>query len=162
MALADLELLDYWLQQPHFARWILEDSTIEEELSTAREAIEGWDPTAVLIVELDGRAVGWCQVYRWWDYPDEAANYDARQGEIGFDYGIGEPDAVGNGVGSGMIAALVAYVRAEHPGASMLVGPSAANAASCRVLAKNGFELVDTRDIPGEDNANPIALYRLI
>ena len=113
------------------------------------------------MVESDGRTIGWAQWYGWWDYPGEAADMDAMPDEVGIDYGIGEPDCIGRGVGTALIAALVAHVRAERPGVSILTGPSAANAASCRVLEKNGFGLEDVRDMPGEPNASPLALYRL-
>ncbi|MDT4997191.1 MAG: aminoglycoside 6-N-acetyltransferase [Pseudonocardiales bacterium] len=161
MRLADLELLRRWLGYPHFARWFLQDSTVAAELADNRAAIEGGDPTVVLIVQEDGRDVGWCQWYRWWDYPEEASAYGALLGEVGIDYGIGEPDCIGRGLGTALIAELVAVARRAEPGTSILVGPSAANLASCRVLAKNGFIPVGVRDIPGEPNASPLALYRL-
>jgi len=161
MAVADLALFESWLRRPHFAHWFLQDSTIETELESNRAAITGADPTHALIVGVAGRDVGWAQYYRWWDHPEEAAEYEALPDEVGIDYGIGEPDLIGVGVGTRVIAALVALVDEVAPGASVLVAPSAANAASCRVLAKNGFELVDVRDMPGEPNASPLALYRL-
>jgi len=157
----DLPTFESWLHEPHFGRWFLQDATIEEELADNRNAIRGDDPAVVLIVELDGRSIGWCQWYSWWDYPTEAAEYDAAPAELGIDYGIGDPLLVGRGVGSQLIATLVERVREARPAASILSGPSAANRASCAVLEKNGFVLVDTRDIPSEPNASPIALYRL-
>lgn len=161
MVEADLLIFERWLHEPHFATWFLLDSTVEEELTSNRESIATGRPTVALMADVDGRTIGWAQWYGWWDYPDEAAAMDALPGEVGIDYGIGEPDCVGRGLGTALIAALVAHVRAERPGASILTGPSAANAASCRVLEKNGFTLVDVRDMPGEPNASPLALYRL-
>ena len=161
MTEADLALFESWLHRPHFARWFLPDSTIEAELESNRAAITGADPTHLLIVRVGDRDVGWAQYYRWADYPQEAAKYDAGPAELGIDYGIGEPDLIGIGLGTRLIAALLALLAELRPGAAILVGPSAANVASCRVLEKNGFELVDVRDMPGEPNASPLALYRL-
>lgn len=157
----DLVLFESWLHRPHFARWFLADSTIEAELESNRAAITGVDPTQVLIVEFGCRDIGWAQYYRWWDYPEEGGKYGALPDELGIDYGIGEADLIGIGVGTRLIAGLVELLDAVAPGASILVGPSAANVASCRVLEKNGFEFVDVRDMPGEPNASPLALYRL-
>jgi aminoglycoside 6'-N-acetyltransferase len=157
----DMRLFETWLHRPHFARWFLPDSTIEDELASNRDAITGADPTRVFMVRIGDRDVGWAQYYRWSDYPDEAAKYDAGPGDVGIDYGIGEPDLIGVGVGTRLIAGLVAVLTEVHPGRPILVGPSAANAASCRVLEKNGFVRVGVRDMPGEPNASPLALYRL-
>jgi len=161
MTMADLGVFERWLHEPHFARWFLPDSTIEAELASNRSAIRGDEPTAVLIAGLDGADIGWCQWYRWWDYEEEAVEYGALPGEVGIDYGIGEPERIGHGIGTRLIAALLAHLRDAAPDASILVGPSAANVASCRVLEKNGFSLVDIRSMPGEPNASPLALYRL-
>lgn len=161
MTLDDLALLERWLHEPHFAQWFLQDSTIESELADNQAMITGEDPASALIVELGGSPVGWCQWYRWEWSPQWAAAYGAVQGEVGIDYGIGDPACIGRGVGTALIGALVRHVRTTEPGASVLTGPSAANTASRRVLEKNGFVLVDVRDIADEPNASPIALYRL-
>jgi aminoglycoside 6'-N-acetyltransferase len=161
MELADLRLLEGWLHEPHFAQWFLQDSTIESELADNRRAILGEDPATVLVAELDGRAIGWAQHYRYHDYPDEVAEYGALPGEVGIDYGIGDPRLIGRGVGTRLIAKLVEAVRASAPGASIMTAPSAANRASCRVLDKNGFRLVSVRAVASEPNASPLAFYRL-
>ena len=86
MTEADLALFESWLHRPHFARWFLPDSTIEAELESNRAAITGADPTHLLIVRVGDRDVGWAQYYRWADYPQEAAKYDAGPAELGIDY----------------------------------------------------------------------------
>jgi ribosomal protein S18 acetylase RimI-like enzyme len=122
---------------------------VREEADTA---------THPLIVTEGGRPIGWAQWYRWDDYPAEAEAVGAQTGDVGIDYGIGEPAATGRGVGRRMIAALVREVRRDQPGAGLLVGPAAANPASCAVLERNGFRLVEARPVATE---RPIALYRL-
>jgi RimJ/RimL family protein N-acetyltransferase len=161
MQLDDLEMFAGWLREPHFARWFLQDATAEEELADNRRAILGEEPATVLIAELDSRPIGWGQWYRWDAWPVAAQEYGALPGELGIDYGIGDPRCIGRGVGTSLVAALVRSARQSAPGASVLVGPSAANRASCAVLEKNGFVLVDVRDVAEEPNASPIALYRL-
>jgi hypothetical protein len=60
-----------------------------------------------------------------------------------------------------LIAALVEQVRCHYPGCGILVEPEAANAASRRVLERNGFELIDVRALAFEPNDQPMAIYRL-
>ena len=105
--------------------------------------------------------VGWCQWYRWDDYPGEARELGTRPGEVGLDYALGDPRAPGRGLGTAMIAALVREVRRHQPGCGVVVEPEAANAASRRVLERNGFELVDVRPLAFEDGDRPMAIYRL-
>ena len=163
MAEDDLPSIGAWLRLPHVARWWTPDTTAEEELSKYRLRIgpDGLTDTIMLTVLQDGRSIGWCQWYRWADYPDEEAAMAARAGEAGIDYAIGDPAWIGRGTGTELIAVLVAEIRSRHPGAGVLVGPDADNIASRRVLEKNGFELVEIRRVATEPSDAPIAIYRL-
>lgn len=157
MVTDDLPLARRWLAQPHVARWWSEP--IDEQLADFVRALDGRDPTDLAIAIVDATPVGLVQWYSWGDYPEEA-EYGALPGEVGIDYLIGSPDHVGRGVGTAIIAATVDEVRRHHPLAGILVSVDATNAASRRVLEKNGFVLVDERDLPGEPE--PLsALYRL-
>ena len=115
----------------------------------------------MLTVTWNGEPIGWCQWYRWADYPADADAMDAQPGEIGVDYAIGDVARVGKGVGTTLVATLVAEARRHHPGAGILTAPNAANSASRRVLEKNGFELVAVRPIATEPTDAPMAIYRL-
>lgn len=151
-----------WLREPHVARWFTPESSPERELEKYRRRIDGPIATTVMCtVELDGVPVGWCQWYRWKDYPEEAIAVGAREDEAGADYAIGDPDAVGHGVGTRMIRALVTEVRHHVPGAGFLVTPEAENRPSCRVLEKCGFRLVAGHPIRSEPHDRPMAIYRL-
>jgi len=164
MTEADLPLVRRWLHQPHVARWWLQDETAEQQLKEYADCVAGRDHsgTTLLIVVQPGHGpVGWCQWYRWDDTPDEARELGTDPDDIGFDYAIGDPGATGRGLGTRMIAALVKHVRQHHPGCGILVEPEAANAASRRVLERNGFELIDVRPLAFEPNDQPMAIYRL-
>lgn len=159
LAAADLPLIERWLNEPHIARWWLTASTVAQEIDAIRAYLAG-APMEVLVAERDATPVGWCQWYRWHEDPDEAAELGVEPGDVGIDYGIGEPTAVGHGVGTAMITALVRRVRHLAPGAAIVVEPDAENVASRRVLEKNGFELVDVRKLSFEiEDRN--AIYRL-
>jgi aminoglycoside 6'-N-acetyltransferase len=163
MAAADLPAVEAWLRLPHVARWWTPDTTAEAEIAKYRERVrpDSEPATHMLTVTLDGTPVGWCQWYRWADYPADAQAIGARGGEIGIDYAIGDPAQVGRGVGTALIAALTTEIRGRHPGAGILTGPDAANVASRRVLEKNGFHLVAVRPVATEPSDAPVAIYRL-
>ncbi|MGN6681548.1 MAG: GNAT family N-acetyltransferase [Streptosporangiaceae bacterium] len=134
----DLPRIAAWLRLPHVARWWTPDTTAEAELAKYRLRIgpDGLKDTIMLTVLQDGMPIGWCQWYRWADYPDDEAAIGARAGEAGMDYAIGDPSWSGRGTGTELIAVLVSEIRRQHPGAGMLVGPDAANTASRRVGEK--------------------------
>ena len=156
----DLPAVEGWLRRPHVARWWAKDVTVEVELANIADTVTGPSQTTILVVAEGGTDVGWCQWYRWSDYPDEARAMGAQPGEVGIDYAIGEPAAVGRGVGTALIRALVAEVRRHHAGAGVLVAPHAANLPSRRVLEKNGFVLVEVRPVATELSDDPMAIYR--
>jgi aminoglycoside 6'-N-acetyltransferase len=159
----DLPAVEAWLRRPHVARWWTPETTAEAVIAQYLQRIRGErdTQTILLMVTEGGGAIGWCQWYRWADYPAEAAAMKARDREIGIDYAIGDPSRIGRGLGSRLIAALVTEVRRRVPGAGLLVGPEAENSASRRVLEKNGFKLVAVRPVETEPNDRPIAIYRL-
>jgi aminoglycoside 6'-N-acetyltransferase len=158
----DLPSVDAWLHEPHVARWWTNTSP-EAEIADYRRRVAGRGAaaTVMLMITEDDRPVGWCQWYRWDRYPEEAEAMGALPAEVGIDYAIGEPTALRRGVGTEMVAALVAWVRRHEPGAGVLVDPDAANVASRRVLERNGFELVAVRAVASEPSDNPMAIYRL-
>jgi aminoglycoside 6'-N-acetyltransferase len=162
MAEADLTLVGAWLAQPHVARWWTTDTTAGAELDRYRARVRGDEPRTRMLVVVEGAAaVGWCQWYRWEDYPREATAMAARPGEVGIDYAIGEPTGLGRGVGTATIAALVAEARRHVPRCGVLVDPDASNLASRAVLERNGFALVAVRAVATEPSTAPRAIYRL-
>ena len=161
MESGDLELVERWLGEPHVARWYLAGTSLEEELADIRQSARGSQPVHLLLVLDDGAPIGWCQ---W--YPCEvdvawAADMGAGPGDCGIDYAIGDPTRVGHGVGTALIAALVALVRSARPGCDIVSDPEAGNVGSRRVLEKNGFELVAVKTMDSEPSDAPMAIYRL-
>lgn len=157
----DLDLVRTWLGLPHVARWYLAGSTLDQELDELRQCVAGEQPTHALSILEQGRPIGWCQWYRCSDYPEYAAGVGAGPADIGIDYAIGDPTRIGKGVGTSLIAALIAHVRQRLPAAGLIADPEAANLASRRVLEKNGFELVREGTVPSERTATTMAVYRL-
>ena len=140
MAEADLPVVGVWMRQPHVAGWWLEGSTLEKEFDDCARSVRG-KPTNILVVLEDDRPIGWCQWYRYADYPDDAPAIGASLDEIGIDYAIGEQHAIGRGLGTLIIAALVEEVRNELPDARFIVDPSAPNLPSRSVLEQTASPL---------------------
>lgn len=163
MTAADLPAVEVWLSLPHVARWWTPDTLPQQETTKYRHRIDGTSPrrTMMLTVSWANDPIGWCQWYRWADYPADATAIGARDDEVGIDYAIGNPAWIGRGVGTKLIAALVAEARRHHPGAGVVTAPEAANTASRRVLEKNGFLLVAVQPVVTEPNDAPMAIYRL-
>lgn len=158
---SDLELVRTWLDEPHVARWYLLGSTAERELEDLRACLAGTEPTHLLTVVDDDRPIGWCQWYHCADYPDHAAAIDARPGDIGIDYAIGDPSYIGRGVGTELVSLLVDHVRDLHPVSGVIADPQAAHVASRRALAHNGFALLGVRPVATEPTDHLMAIYRL-
>jgi aminoglycoside 6'-N-acetyltransferase len=154
---ANLETVQDWMRAPHVARWWHEDpdSVRDRYLPT----IEGSDPTVTLVAVRDREPLGLGQWYRWDDNPADRDGYGIPAGTVGIDYLIGHPRHCERGLGTALVAALLEVT----PQVSVWVTPEEANVPSCRVLEKNGFELMAVKQcqIPEEPWAGPTALYRL-
>jgi aminoglycoside 6'-N-acetyltransferase len=161
MRTTDLDLVTAWLDAPEVGRWWLVGSTIDKEIDELHRGIVGIEPTTVLLVIERGKPIGWCQWYLCGDYPDHARGVGAEPRDVGIDYAIGDPTRRRAGVGTELIATLVAHIRQRHPHAGVIADPEASNIASRRVLEKNGFRLLDERPVASEPTAAPMAIYRL-
>jgi aminoglycoside 6'-N-acetyltransferase len=170
MTADDLVVVGRWLREPHVVRWWLPGSTAEAELGEMGSKVSASEnhPTRMLMVveggsaePAGGRRIGWCQWYPYDAYPVEAGAVGAQPGDCGIDYAIGDPTAVGRGLGTQLIAALVKEVRRHYPDCGVIVDPDARNTASRRVLERNGFSLISVRPVSTEHNSNPMAIYRL-
>jgi aminoglycoside 6'-N-acetyltransferase len=150
---ADLDTVDEWFAAPHVRRWWREDTAAQ-----FLPVIRGEDPTVVLVAVQDERAVGLAQWYRWDDEPSREA-YGIPPGAVGIDYLIGHAHDCERGLGTALVAAVVEAT----PPVPLWVTPEQANEPSCRVLEKNGFELMAVKQchVPEEPEAGPTALYRL-
>src|ERR1700719_2078246 len=95
MRAADLERISAWLSEPHVARWYLAGTTVEQEVEELRQCVAGEQPTHTLVVTHRGLPIGWCQWYRYREYPDHADAIGALPQDIGLDYAIGDPAHVG-------------------------------------------------------------------
>ncbi len=153
----DFEVLAEFFTAPHVARWWHEEATLEAVSRTYGPVLAGQDPTVLLLAQLEGRPIGMGQIYVWSE--DGAAPYGLPPESIGMDYLLGHAHDCDRGLGTRLVGALIAHA----PAGDVWVTPEEANGPSCRVLEKNGFELMSVKQcqVPDEPWAGPTALYRL-
>jgi aminoglycoside 6'-N-acetyltransferase len=167
MVRGDLPLLLTWLSRPHVSEWWRDEPADLAGVEAVYGAcIDGEDPTELFVIEAAGRPVGMIQRYLFADEPEWTrvfAGIADVTSAAGIDYLIGEPDAVGRGLGSEVIVGFVAMVFDWRPVTSIVVSVQQDNPASWRILEKAGFARVwaGELDSPDPSDAGPEYVYRL-
>lgn len=167
MTYDDLPLLTRWLAEPHVARWWLaEPRDLAAVTAKYGPSLDGTEPTELFVIADGDRPVGMIQRYRIADHDDWArvlAGIAETEGAAGIDYLVGEPDAVGRGVGSAAIAAFVPMVLARYAARSVVVAVQQDNRASWRALERTGFTRAWTGTLDTDDpsDAGPSYVYVL-
>ena len=128
-----------WLKEPHVAAWW---GDADEALREIEQAIA--DPaTTPLIVEMDGREIGYIQSYD--PHLEDGHPYrDQPVGTLGMDVTIGDPALVGKGHGSAIVAQFVEGLFAAGT-PRVVIDPDPANGRAIRAYEKAGFTAFDTR-----------------
>jgi RimJ/RimL family protein N-acetyltransferase len=141
MTADDLPLVEVWLNEPHVGPWWK-----PSEIDDVTRAVRGDERVETWLLVLDGRDVGYFQVYDIGDdaeYRTACATVGVEAGTAGMDYLLGDPALIGRGIGTEAIGRFVDdIVFGLHPYPAVTAGPDPKNAASIRVLEKNGFEFV--------------------
>lgn len=155
LARADLPLVDRWLHSEHVRSWWPPDPDLEAHYGPA---LAGEDPTVVQLILEDGRPVGLIQSYVVVDNPEWEALVRVGPGVAGVDLLLGEPEAVGRGLGPRVLAEYTSRIVFADPAVhSCVAGVDVRNDRSLRAFAKAGFEPV--RDYVEE--GRPHRLVRL-
>lgn len=94
------------------------------------------------IVEKEGRPVGFAQYYDVSKAP-EGVWSASPAGSAGIDYVVGEPGLTGTGIGTTIVELLVGKITETAAYKNVIADPDEGNAASVRVLEKNGFRKTD-------------------
>jgi aminoglycoside 6'-N-acetyltransferase len=165
LARSDLPTLQRWLNTPHVYEWwgghvgpgALGGAGQNAATAAQIEAKYGPDidhggTTQRFIIEHNRSPIGLIQWYFLSDFADYArAIGEESASAAGVDLLIGEPDAIGRGLGPRAIDAFVTSVVFQRPEVDRVVGgPAASNARSLRAFAKAGFQPVRMVSIEGE------------
>jgi len=151
MRSADLALVRRWLEEPHVAQWWPER---EKQAQSIAEHLS--EPSMrCLILQIDGRDVGYLQVYDPHHEPCTAPDgtkishpyRDQPPGTRGIDLFIGEATWLGRGHGPRLVARVLRDLFAA--GAPCVVtDPDPTNCNSIAAFSKAGFRALETRDTP--------------
>lgn len=151
-AAGDLPRLEAWLRRPHVVRWWGDP---DEALEDVRQR----SPDAHALIALDGAPVG----YLCWERPTrdelEADGLGALPDNLlDVDVLIGEPEAMGRGIGPRAGQLLLERLRASGAAGWVGVGMSASNPRAIRAAEKLGFREAAAFDDP---EAGPGCYYVL-
>ena len=151
----DFTLLARWLDEPHVARWWPDPHRPDDLEAAYGPVVDGTDPTEVRIVRLGDTVVGLVQRYRLRDeaaWRTALAPSDVPADAFGIDYLIGDPDRIGQGLGTRMIAGFVADSWHRYPEASAcVVAVHRDNRPSVRALGRVGFVTVWEGELDSDD-----------
>ena len=136
---ADLPTIRRWLAAPHVAEWWGDP---DDEIATIESHIDSVS-IEPLIIELDGRPIGYLQTYDP-HLEDDHPYQDQPFGTLGIDLSIGEPDLVNIGHGSSIIRQFVDQLFAEGT-PRVVIDPHPTNRRAIRAYEKAGFVAFDTR-----------------
>jgi uridine kinase/RimJ/RimL family protein N-acetyltransferase len=149
----DLPKLVSWFAREHVARWWEVSDDLEEKY------FESGHPVRRFVALLNDQPIGMVQCYRWSDYPDDGAVIDARPGEIGIDYLIGDESLIGRGIGPLMLEAFLArFASGRGDVIGMRVDIAEANRRSWRCLEKLGVRR-DQSGVSIEGEPGPHYVY---
>ncbi len=124
-----------WLRRPHVARWW---GDAQQAMAHAVQC----RPDAHAVIVVDGTPVG----YLCWQTPSPVELADARltdlpEGLVDIDILIGEPELLGQGVGSQALKLLLAQLHTESSFAYAGLGMSVSNVRAIRACERAGFRL---------------------
>jgi RimJ/RimL family protein N-acetyltransferase len=139
----DVPVLHRWVNTPHVAQWWDDLPTVDDVAADVGPSLDGHDPTAYFVIELDGRPVGMIQTYLIDDDPDYAEAIGMPERAAGVDLLIGEPDLIGRGLGPAVLHAFTTEVvfRRWPPGIidRCVAGPDHRNIRSIAAFESAGY-----------------------
>ncbi|MBU0583850.1 MAG: acetyltransferase [Alphaproteobacteria bacterium] len=139
----DLPMLSAWLAEPHVAEWWNDGpGTALAEIVEAMDS----DSTEPLIVELDGKPIGYVQSYDP-HLEDDHPYQDQPFGTLGIDVTIGVPELIGIGHGSRLVRAFV-EILFEEGCPRVIIDPHPGNGRAIRAYEKAGFMRLGERTTP--------------
>ncbi|MGH7608450.1 MAG: GNAT family N-acetyltransferase [Candidatus Dormibacteria bacterium] len=157
-----------WLADPAVRRWWGGGYGLDRLEAEFGPRIDGDDPTAMFVVEVDGVASGLIQRYRTRDYPEWQETIGlavprlARAPTAGMDYLLGRPQVRRRGVGSALVASFSrSLLRDWSDVVAIVVAVQQANRRSWRALERVGYGRIWAGTLLSQDPSDqgPSYLY---
>jgi aminoglycoside 6'-N-acetyltransferase len=140
---ADFPSMSGWLSTPHVARWWGDDPALAALERQYGPSLDGQDRARLRVILADGEPVGFLQWYPLDGEPDYSRELETvvplEPGDASLDYLVGEPAALGRGIGSTAIGVGCAEVWQVAELRRLVVPVHADNVASRRALLHAGF-----------------------
>lgn len=140
----DYELMVRWQNAPHVREWWDYDDpplTLGQATLNYQEDTQPGSATTPCIVELESRAIGYCQFYPWEEEVESALEigFEPRPGWWGLDVLIGEPECTDRGIGTQVVSLLVDHLAQAHGASGVALTTSIENHRAIRCYEKSGF-----------------------
>ena len=102
------------------------------------------DESAIkVILEYDGRPIGYGQIYEIMDRDYGEYGYVNRSGTVyGMDQFIGEPDCWNKGIGTGYLRLVLKFLREEKKADAVIMDPHQDNIRAIKCYQKAGFRII--------------------
>ena len=153
---SDLRQVEAWLRTEHVARWWRDP--LEIAVEKRRAALEGRRDVEHYVILVDEQPVGMIQTYLVADHPEWGELIGVEPEAAGVDLFVGEPAAVGRGLGPEILREFARSVVFAYPETTAAVATvEEANRRSWRAFEKAGFHHV--RDV--DEDGLPHRLMRL-
>ncbi|BDX05769.1 GNAT family N-acetyltransferase [Planctobacterium marinum] len=142
--LDDLETLQWWHQQAHVV-----DAGSDVNYNWERELSRQPEWREQLMAEVDGRAVGFVQIYD--PYDDEAHRWGNVTRKLrAIEVWIGDAENLNKGYGTIIMQLAMARCFDNPDVHALLVDPLANNRKAQRFYARLGFKFIETKTIENE------------
>jgi aminoglycoside 6'-N-acetyltransferase len=161
----DFAMLRRWLNTPRVYEWWGSEATQwglggpGERAASLRDVeesfgpgVDGAEPVHYFVIEANVKPIGIIQAYLIADHLDYAEAIGETERDVaGIDLAIGDPAAIGRGLGPRVIDKFVRSVIFARPETRRVIGaPDHRNARSIRAFEKAGFRFLRDVPIPGE------------
>lgn len=132
----DKALIQKWLYSNHIKPWYTEPEDWINEIDN-RTGEFSW--INHLIVEHDGKAIGFAQYYDCWYAKEDWYETETEGKVFSIDYLIGEESYLGKGYGKEIVKLLTEIISNIKTAKYIIVQPDNDNFASRAVLSANGY-----------------------
>ncbi len=154
---SNLPLLHDWLQRPHVREWWGDPGSLREVTAHYLPCTQPGATTRAWIAHLGTEPIGFIQDYVVIDSGDGWWENETDPGARGIDQYLANPEQLGRGLGSAMVAAFVRQLFADPSVTQIQTDPSPHNLRAIRSYQRAGF--VADREVVTPDG--PALLMRI-